>query len=336
MKPVIFGCSGEALTAEEKSFFAAEQPAGVILFKRNLKNPQQASALISDIKACLRRRQILVLVDQEGGRVQRLCPPHWRRSLPARVYGNMMGDDAERAHQALRLAILSTGLELRSLGITVDCLPVVDVPQADADDIIGDRAFSEDPEIVAELGRVAADALLEAGILPVIKHIPGHGRAEVDSHEALPRVTATLEELGETDFPPFRALADLPLAITAHVVYEAIDPDNPATLSEKVIRDVIRGSIGFKGLLISDDLSMGALSGSLAERATLALAAGVDLALHCNGELADMQEVAGALEPADELLGEQIDAMLGRIAEPPRHDAQSIIERYNDLMTAGV
>lgn len=335
MKPVIFGCAGESLTAEEKAFFAAEQPAGIILFKRNLKNPEQASALISDMKTCLRRRKILVLVDQEGGRVQRLCPPHWRRSLPARVYGNMMGEDSELAHQALRLAILSTGLELRSLGITVNCLPVLDVPHAGADEIIGDRAFGEDPAMVADLGRVAADALLEAGILPVIKHIPGHGRAEVDSHEALPRVTATIEDLEESDFPPFRALADLPLAMTAHVVYEAIDPDNPATLSEKVISDVIRGSIGFKGLLMSDDLSMGALSGSLAERTIRALSAGVDLALHCNGDMAEMQDVAGALEPADEELGARIGAALERIAEPPEHDAQSIIERYNDLMTAG-
>lgn len=335
MKPVIYGCAGEALTAEEKAFFTAEQPAGFILFKRNLKNPDQASALIGEMKDCLPKRQALVLIDQEGGRVQRLGPPHWRRSLPARVYGNMFTEDAEQARQALRLAILSIGLELRSLGITVDCLPVLDVPHAGADDIIGDRAFSEDTAIVADLGRVAADALLEAGILPVIKHIPGHGRAEADSHLSLPRVTASLADLESSDFPPFRALADLPLAMTAHLVYEAVDPDSPATLSARVIEQIIRGSIGFKGLLISDDLSMAALTGSLAGRATDALAAGVDLALHCNGDMAEMQEIAGALEAADEGLGKIIDAALAGIATPAEHDAQGIIERYNDLMTAG-
>lgn len=336
MKPVIFGCAGEALTAEEKVFFAAEQPAGIILFKRNVKNPEQASALIRQIKSALGRSRVLILVDQEGGRVQRLGPPHWRRSLSARVYGNMAAEDVDMAHEALRLAILSTGLELRSLGVTVGCLPVLDVPLAGSDEVIGDRAFSEDSAVVGDLGRVAADALIEAGILPIIKHIPGHGRAKVDSHQSLPRVTASLAELEASDFPPFRALAGLPMAMTAHVVYEAIDPDNPATLSAKVIGDIIRGSIGFKGLLISDDLSMGALSGTLATRATGALAAGVDLALHCTGDMAEMQEIAAVLEPAGGQVTEKIDAALARIAEPPEHDAQGIIERYNDLMTAGV
>lgn len=334
MKPVIFGCAGEALTAEEKTFFAAEQPAGIILFKRNVKDPDQVSSLIRQIKSCLGRGRVLVLVDQEGGRVQRLGSPHWRRSLPARVYGNMAAKNSEVAQEALRLSILSTGLELRALGITVDCLPVLDVPQAGADEIIGDRAFGEEPALVSHLGRVAAEALLEAGILPVIKHIPGHGRAEVDSHKALPRVTASLAELEESDFPPFRALADMPLAMTAHVVYEAIDPDNPATFSERIIADVIRGSIGFGGLLISDDLSMGALSGTLAERTTRALVAGVDLALHCTGDMAEMQEIAAVLPPADDPVTDKIQAALQSIAEPPAQDAQGIIKRYNDLMTA--
>ncbi|MCH8862531.1 MAG: beta-N-acetylhexosaminidase [Proteobacteria bacterium] len=336
MKPVIFACAGETLTAEEKAFFAAEQPAGIILFKRNVKNPEQASGLIRQIKSALGRSRVLILVDQEGGRVQRLGPPHWRRSLSARVYGNMAVEDADRAREALRLSILSTGLELRSLGITVDCLPVLDVPRAGSDEVIGDRAFSEDPAVVADLGRVAADALIEAGVLPIIKHIPGHGRAKVDSHQSLPRVAASLAELEANDFPPFRALTGLPMAITAHVVYEAIDPDNPATLSAKVIGDIIRGSIGFQGLLISDDLSMGALSGDLAARATGALAAGVDLALHCTGDMAEMQEIAAVLEPADDQITEKIGAALQLIADPPEHDAQGIIERYNDLMTAGV
>lgn len=336
MKPVIFGCAGEALTAEEKAFFAAEQPAGIILFKRNVKNPVQASALIRQIKSALGRSRVLILVDQEGGRVQRLGPPHWRRSLSARVYGNMAAEDVDMAHEALRLSILSTGLELRSLGITVDCLPVLDVPRAGSDEVIGDRAFSEDPAVVGDLGRVAADALIEAGILPIIKHIPGHGRAEVDSHQSLPRVAASLAELEASDFSPFRALAGLPMAMTAHVIYESIDPDTPATLSAKVIGEIIRGSIGFKGLLIADDLSMGALSGTLATRATSAMAAGVDLALHCTGDMAEMQEIAAVLEPADNQITEKIEAALQLIADPPEHDAQGLIERYNDLMTAGV
>jgi beta-N-acetylhexosaminidase len=288
----IVGCSGLAITPDERAFFRDADPWGFILFKRNIEDPEQVRALTASLRETVGREDAPILIDQEGGRVQRMGPPHWRRYPPGRAYGRMGGDGAQC--EMARLGARLMAHDLLSVGVTVDCLPVLDVPTPGAHDIIGDRAYADDPADVAALGRAAAEGLLDGGVLPVIKHIPGHGRAGADSHEALPVVEATREELERIDFEPFRALADMPLAMSAHVVYTAIDPDNPATTSRTVIDDVIRGSIGFDGLLMSDDLSMKALSGSLRERARAALAAGCDVALHCNGKLDEMQAVAEA------------------------------------------
>ncbi len=293
-RAAIFGCEGLNLTAWERSFFAEADPLGFILFQRNCDNPAQVSALVAALRETVGRSLAPVLIDQEGGRVARLKPPHWRAAPPTACFGDLARRDRVAAERAVKLNTELLAQELGGLGIDVHCLPLLDVPVPGAHDVIGDRAFADEPDLVAALGRVQYEALLAAGIMPVIKHLPGHGRALVDSHEALPRVTASQAELEDWDFRPFRALADAPWGMTAHVVYEAFDPDNPATTSAIVVDQVIRGSIGFQGLLLSDDLGMDALDGSLAERAARALAAGCDIALHCSGVREEMSAVAGA------------------------------------------
>ncbi len=287
----VCGCQGKALTAEERDFLRDSDPFGLILFKRNVEAPAQVRALVAEFRAIV-GRDAAVLVDQEGGRVQRLGPPHWRAYPAAARLGAIDRPLADRAEIVRRAAML-LGQDLRDLGITIDCAPVMDVPVAGAHDVIGNRAFSREPEIVARLGRAAALGLADAGILPVMKHIPGHGRAGADSHFDLPVVHAPLDQLVAADFLPFKANVDLPAAMTAHVVYTALDPERPGTLSSRVI-DFIRKEIGFDGLLFSDDLSMQALSGTLRTRAEAAFAAGVDIALHCNGVLAEAEAVASA------------------------------------------
>jgi beta-N-acetylhexosaminidase len=266
-----------------------------------------------------------VLIDQEGGRVQRLKPPRWRQAPPAAAF-------AGRDPEALRLNIRLNAAELAALGLDVDCLPCLDVPAPGAHGVIGDRAFSEDSAIVARLGRVVCEALLEGGVLPVVKHVPGHGRARADSHLELPRVAAGLAELRAVDFAPFRALKDMPLAMTAHVVYEAIDPDAPATTSAAVVRDVIRGWIGFDGLLMSDDLNMKALSGGLAERARAALGAGCDVALHCSGVLPEMEQVAAALGPLGDAAARRASAALALRRAPAPFDCSVALARLDSLL----
>lgn len=288
----IFGCAGLTLTAEEKSFYRDCDPVGFILFARNVETPDQIRRLTHELRETIQREDAPILIDQEGGRVARLKPPHWRQPPPAEIFGRMHAKDTAAGIEAARLNAAVIGAELLDLGLTVDCLPLIDLWFDGAHDIIGDRAFSDDPEIVATLGRAAADGLIDAGVLPVIKHIPGHGRAVVDTHEALPTVETSLAELRETDFRPFKALSDLPIAMTAHIVYQAIDPLFPATTSPTVIEDIIRGEMGFDGLLLSDDLSMKALKGGLEERARDAVAAGCDIALHCNGDMTEMRNVA--------------------------------------------
>jgi len=263
-RAVVFGCAGERLTSEEKDFFARTAPLGFILFARNCRNRPQVRRLVEDLRASVGRTDAPVLIDQEGGRVARLSPPVWRAVPAAAVFGRLAAGDPEAAHQAAELNARLLAAELTDLGITVNCLPLLDVPVAGGHDIIGDRAFADTAEVVADLGAAVLSGLLAGGVLPVIKHLPGHGRAAVDSHEALPVVEAPRKLLEETDFTPFRALADAPLGMTAHVVYTALDPAQPATTSQTVIDQVIRGSIGFQGLLISDDLSMSALAGVLA------------------------------------------------------------------------
>ena len=313
----IAGCSGAALTAEERAFFRDAAPWGLILFRRNVVDPDQVRALTAAFRDRVGRADAPVLIDQEGGRVQRLGPPHWPRYPAGRAYGLLPagagGGRADLARAGARLI----AEDLRALGITIDCLPVLDVPAPGSDKIVGDRAYGDDPDTVAELGRAAADGLMDGGVLPVMKHAPGHGRATVDSHETLPRVEASLDDLRARDFAPFRALRDLPVAMTAHVVFTAIDPDHPGTTSRRVIGDVLRGEIGFDGLLLTDDLSMKALSGSFRERAAAALAAGCDIVLHCNGDLA---EARGVAEAAPILAGASLrraEAALGLIDRAP-------------------
>ena len=293
-KALICSCAGTELTEEERAFFAHEKPWGLILFARNVDDPAQVQALVDDFRALVGRDDAPVFIDQEGGRVQRLRPPHWRDYPPAARFGELWARDPLAACRAARAVTWLLASELADLGINADALPVLDVPVEGAHDIIGDRAYARDPQVAALLARAAMSGLSAAGVAPVIKHIPGHGRARADSHEELPMVEAPLPNLRAHDFLPFAALADAPMAMTAHVVYAAIDADNPATTSRTVIHDVIRGEIGFDGLLMSDDLNMKALAGPLAARAEAALAAGCDVVLHCSGDLAEMREVAAA------------------------------------------
>lgn len=297
MKALICGCAGTTLSDEERAFFSETRPCGLILFARNVETPEQVRALVSDFRDLVGWPRAPVLIDQEGGRVQRLRPPHWREFPPAARLGELWTHDPLAALRAARLVTWLLASELADLGINVDALPVLDVPVEGAHDIIGDRAYARTPEVAALLAGAAVSGLMASGVAPIIKHVPGHGRARVDSHEELPVVDAPLSTLRTHDFLPFAALADAPMAMTAHVVYTAIDAANPATTSHTVIMDIIRGEIGFDGLLMTDDLVMQALEGSLPARAEAALQAGCDVVLHCSGDLKEMQAVAAACPP---------------------------------------
>ena len=292
MKAAIFGCAGTTLTATERAFFRDADPLGFILFARNIGTPEQTRRLTDELRSCVARAEAPVLIDQEGGRVARLKPPHWRKAPPGRVLGELYARNPEAGLEAARLNSRLLGTDVASVGCDVDCLPVLDIALPGAHSVIGDRAYAEQPEAVAAIGRAAAEGLMAEGVTPVVKHIPGHGRAMVDSHHAAPTVTESRATLERTDFLPFKLLSDLPWAMTAHVVYEAVDPGAVLTVSARGVKDVVRGHIGFDGLLLSDDLSMQALGGTLGERAAKVLAAGCDIALHCNGEPAEMVEVA--------------------------------------------
>ena len=290
----ICGCHGPALSAGEREMFRKTRPWGLILFKRNIEDRSQLIRLIRDFRDIVGRHDAPVLIDQEGGRVQRLGPPHWRKYPPAGAFAAVGNPDKDATGDLIRLSSRVMAADLREVGVNIDCLPVLDVPEPGAHAVIGDRAYATDPGDVARFGRAACEGMLAGGVLPVIKHMPGHGRARADSHLELPIVAAPLAELERTDFAPFKALADMPLAMTAHVVYSAIDPDRPATISPQVIREIVRGRIGFRGLLMSDDLSMKALKGSFTEKTAALFAAGLDLALHCSGESSEAYEVAAA------------------------------------------
>lgn len=327
----IYGCAGLELDDAEKRFFREARPWGFILFARNVSDPEQLRRLTSSLRETV-GRDAPILIDQEGGRVQRLRPPHWRAWPAARSYGEIHERDPERAIRAAELGAELMAAELRDVGITVDCLPVLDVRASGAHEVIGDRAYGGDPDIVTALGRAAAEGLLAGGVVPVVKHMPGHGRAGADSHKHLPVVDAPLQELEARDFAPFRALRHLPLAMTAHVVYTALDPDNPATLSKTVIGDAIRGAIGFDGLLMSDDLSMKALKGSFGARTKAAFAGGCDLVLHCNGGMAEMEAVAAE---AGALTGESLvrsDAALAKHMGPSAPlDIDSLWAEFSEI-----
>lgn len=284
------------MSSSEASFFREQNPWGLILFKRNCETPAQIKALTSAFREAVGRKDAPVFIDQEGGRVQRLGPPsnYWRKYPAARAFGDLYVKNPLAALRTARHAGRLMAEDLIEIGITADCLPVLDVPQAGAHDVIGNRAYSLHIEQVMALARAHTAGLMDGGVLPVIKHIPGHGRSQVDSHHSLPVVDAKREDLERVDFPPFAAFADAPMAMTAHVIYSAIDKTAPATLSKKIIKSIIREKIGFRGLLITDDLSMKALSGTLTEKCTQALRAGCDMLLHCNGMLDEMREVAAA------------------------------------------
>jgi beta-N-acetylhexosaminidase len=292
----ITGLEGPELSAREAAVLREARPCGVILFARNAVDPEQLRRL-TDAATSAVGEEILVLIDQEGGRVQRLRPPHWRALPPAGAYAKVYADDLERAARMVRAAARLTAADLRAVGINTNCAPLVDVPAPGGHGIIGDRAYAEREEDVARMGAAVADGLMAGGVLPVIKHIPGHGRATADSHFDLPVVTATRQELEAVDFVPFRKLAHLPAAMTAHVVFTAYDADAPASISRRVTEEVIRGSIGFDGLLMSDDLAMKALAGTVAERAAAVISAGSDVVLACNGGLEETEAVASVAPP---------------------------------------
>jgi len=321
----IFGVSALTLTDAERAFFRRVNPLGYILFARNVADPEQVTALVDDLRALASGFVPLILIDQEGGRVQRLKPPSWRQAPPMAPFGKLYAEDKTKAAINLKLNMQLIGQELVGLGIDVDCAPVMDVPVAGAHDVIGDRAFSQDPAVVAALAPIACEGLISTGIVPVIKHIPGHGRAKSDSHKELPVVDADLATLRGSDFVPFMAFPkSLPaFAMTAHVVYSAIDPQRPATNSATVINDIIRGELGFGGLLMSDDLCMRALSGPFQERAAAALDAGCDVVLHCDGNLADMEAVAKGCIPLGPN-GQMAFAAVEGIRRRPRVEVEEI------------
>jgi beta-N-acetylhexosaminidase len=294
VRAFITGLAGASLTAEERRFLRQAEPWGLILFARNVETPQQVQRLVENFRDAVGRDGAPVLVDQEGGRVQRLGPPNWPSYPAGATYGRLYRRDRALGCAVARLAGRLIARDLDPLGISIDCLPLADVPAVDADPVIGDRAYGETAEQVAEIGRAIARGLADGGVLPVLKHLPGHGRATADSHQRLPVVDADRATLEASDFAAFRALADLPIGMTAHVVYAAYDPLAPATTSVTMVQQVIRGWIGFHGLLMTDDISMGALAGPLAERTQAAIAAGCDMVLHCNGRIEEMREVAGA------------------------------------------
>jgi beta-N-acetylhexosaminidase len=290
----ITGIAGTELSAAERGFIAEAQPWGFILFKRNIDNPAQVSELNDQLRGLLNDPEAPILIDQEGGRVQRLGPPNWPLYPPGAAFGRLYDIDSASGLTAACLSARLIADDLTRIGVSVDCLPLADVPVAGADTVIGDRAYGTEPAKVAAIARAVADGLTQGGILPVLKHIPGHGRATADSHFALPVVDTPEHELNRTDFAAFRPLADLPMAMTAHVVFSAVDAAQPATTSATMIERVIRGLIGFHGLLMSDDVSMNALAGSIAERSRAVFSAGCDVVLHCNGKLDEMSQVAGA------------------------------------------
>jgi beta-N-acetylhexosaminidase len=292
----ITGLAGLELAPAEAAVLRSARPCGIILFARNVAEPAQVRRLSEAARDAV-GHDILVLIDQEGGRVRRLRPPHWRELPCAAAYGRLYGDSPQEACRAARLAAQLTAAELRAAGINTNCVPVLDVPAPGSHDIIGDRAYGADPSQVAALGRAVAEGHMAGGVLPVVKHVPGHGRATADSHLELPVVAASRADLERMDFAAFRACADLPAAMTAHVVYAAIDPTQPASTSARVIADIVRGAIGFDGLLMSDDLGMQALTGTMAGRVEAVLAAGCDVALVCSGDLADTEAAAAAAPP---------------------------------------
>jgi len=331
----ISGLAGLRLTADERRFLGDARPCGIILFKRNCETPDQVAGLISEARVAI-DGDVLVAIDQEGGRVQRLGPPHWRPLPPARAYAGIHAVEPARAIALARAVARLTADDLTSLGISVNCAPVADLPAPGAHDIIGNRAYGDDVAAIVALAGAVAEGLMAGGVVPVIKHIPGHGRAGADSHLALPVVTTDRATLSGTDFACFRRLAHLPAAMTAHVVYTAVDADAPASTSARVMAEIVRGEMGFDGLVMSDDLSMKALTGPIRARAEAVIAAGSDVALHCNGDLAEMGEVAAGVPPLAGRAAQRFEACLAITRRQTPFDRVAIEAELARMLATGV
>ncbi|MEM7665935.1 MAG: beta-N-acetylhexosaminidase [Pseudomonadota bacterium] len=333
MIPAIFGCSGPKLTADERAFFREADPAGYILFGRNCETPEQLRALTDDLRSIHGRDRLLVSIDQEGGRVARLRPPHWSPYPAGEAFDQLYDLAPASAIEAARANATAMGLELSAMGITVTYHPPLDVRQPGTTDAIGDRSLGSDPMQVAALGRATLDGLAQGGVTGCIKHMPGHGRATVDSHKEMPRVDASAEEL-ESDLAPFRTLNSAPIGMTAHLLFPVWDADNPATLSPTIIRDVIRGEIGFDGLLLTDDIDMEALDGTIPERSARAHAAGCDIVLNCWAKMDDMQGICEALPAMSEKTAARIDRALEgtRIASSIAEEQPQLLAKRDALL----
>lgn len=329
----ITGLAGPTISSKERAFLREASPWGLILFKRNISTPQQVTDLVRDFRDTL-GWEAPVLIDQEGGRVQRLGPPQWPAYPPGARYSAIYDREPASGLAAARMAGHLIAADLMALGIDVDCLPIADVPVPGGDPVIGDRAYGTEPAKVAAISRAVAEGLLAGGVLPVLKHLPGHGRATADSHARLPVVDTDRATLEKTDFAAFVPLWNLPLGMTAHVVFSAIDPASPATTSATIVSQVIRGFIGFKGLLMSDDVSMGALSGTIAERSHAALAAGCDVVLHCNGDLAEMVQVAGAAPELEGLAAQLAQAALAARRGREEFDVAAARRTFNAMVAS--
>jgi len=331
-KAFISGCKGLAITPEEKAFFAGERPWGFILFGRNIGEPEQISDLVASLRDSVGNPDAPVLIDQEGGRVQRIRPPIVPQYPNGAAIGEIYRRDREQGLRAAWLMSRLHAFDLMRFGITVDCLPVLDVPIEGSSDVIGNRAYGHDPQAVAAIGAAAAAGLKAGGMLPVMKHMPGHGRAFVDSHHKLPVVDVPFEELAKSDFVPFVAMKNELMAMSAHIVFTAIDPENPATSSPKVVDDVIRGHIGFDGLLMSDDVSMNALAGNIEERARGIVAAGLDLVLHCHGIMDEMLQVARVVPVISGETLRRVKAVEAGFAKPDASDEAALRDEFNGML----
>ena len=333
LKAFITGVAGPQLLDEEKLFLREARPCGLILFDRNISDKDQLKRLIGDYREAVGSDSQYVLIDQEGGRIQRMREPHWKKWPAGARYGELFKKDPEAAVLAAKLVYRMMTEELVEVGINVNCVPLLDIPVAGAHDIIGDRALSGDLQAIIELGRAVAEGNLEGGVLPVIKHIPGHGRATSDSHIKLPTIEATRVQLEQTDFKTFKALNNLPLAMTGHLLMTDLDPVHNVSVSKQIIDDVIRGLIGFDGLLMSDDLSMEALSGTIGERGRDVVAAGCDVALYCKGVYSQMVDVAACVPNLEGKARERFDTAFAQIKAPQTYDREQALALLSKLQT---
>lgn len=329
---VIFGCASTSLDAREKAFFRDAAPLGFILFARNIQNPDQVRSLIEELRQCCGRDDTPILIDQEGGRVQRLSPPHWRDSPPPGIFANLHDKDQSAGLEAVRLNARLIAATLSDLTITVNCLPCLDIPQSNSHEFLRGRMSGNTAEQSTLLGQATCDGLLSGGIMPVIKHIPGHGRATTDSHLALPRITASREDLQGVDFVPFKALRLAGWAMTAHVIYDQIDADRPASTSPIITQQIIREHIGFDGFLVSDDICMQALSGSITERFSECLRAGSDTVLHCNGNMDEMKKIADTAHQMNDRALERYKRGQNMVHAPQPFDRTAGLARLEELL----